>query len=111
MKTCSSSTPLIALLVASMVFILSVALYAWAECPPMQADVVASKHVSCVLFDRKQARSLGVPRRLHVWALAACLAKRGDTMLVYGTDKKGRLRCDGSGKIKGPDFEACGLLW
>lgn len=86
-----------------------------AQCPPMDAQVTRSDHVSCVVFDRQEALELGVPRSLKLRTLAACVRLKPErpagTMLVYGTDRRGRIRCEGAGEIDGADWEACGLLW
>lgn len=80
-------------------------------CPPVSGEAMQSRFAGCVVFDRSEARYLGVPRRLKVRALVGCQAKNSNDLLVFGLDRQGRVKCQGWGQVEGGDFEACGLLW
>lgn len=86
---------------------------AHAQCNLPPGQVVSAKNMDCVVFNRKEARYIGVPKSLKLRALAGCVPKPGcgKTLLVYGIDRKGNVRCQGWGPINGPDFEACGCVW
>ncbi len=82
------------------------------QCNIPDGEVLEYPGGNCVVFNRKQARYLGVPKRLKVRTLNACIDDRHKHILVFGTGKRrGDLLCSGSGSVHGQDFEACGLIW
>jgi hypothetical protein len=83
-----------------------------AQCGLLEAEVLAYDDVACVVYDRRQARSLGVPKRLRVRTLVGCLGGKHKNLLVFGLGRrKGQLQCSGYGPVNGPDWAACGIMW